>query len=159
MPTPFCASATDATRGSGFSSRSAVRPPHDGLIRMGRYNLTGALAAGQQQDRQTLRPPSPVVPVRTFYCRSRSVISLPAISAAGSSNRRNCGAVLAPAKRATVNHAADPVEQHLMQDGELLAHDPADVEQRLGDRGQPRKARDELANPRLVSRAADGADF
>jgi hypothetical protein len=23
MPTPFCASATDATRGSGFSSRSA----------------------------------------------------------------------------------------------------------------------------------------
>jgi hypothetical protein len=38
---------------------------------------------------------------------------------------------------------ADRVEQHLVQDGELLAHDPADVEQRLGDRGQPRKARDE----------------
>ena len=98
----FCslyAPADDTTQGSRFSSRSAVRPPHDGLRRMGRYNLTVALAAGQQQDRQTLRTPPPVVPVRTFYCRSRSVISLPAISAAGSSNRRNCGAVLAPAER------------------------------------------------------------
>src|SRR6202035_4653944 len=36
---------------------------------------------------------------------------------------------------------ADRVEQHLVQDGELLAHDPTDVEQRLGDRGQPRKTR------------------
>ena len=44
-----------------------------------------------------------------------------------------------------------------MQDGELLAHDPADVEQRLGDRRQPRKARDEVADPRLVSRATDDA--
>src|SRR5207253_7532344 len=34
---------------------------------------------------------------------------------------------------------ADRVEQHLVQDGELLAHDPADIEQRLGDRGQPGK--------------------
>jgi len=35
----------------------------------------------------------------------------------------------------------------------------ADAEQRLGDRRQPRKARDELADPRLVSRAADDAYF
>ena len=55
--------------------------------------------------------------------------------------------------------AADRVEQHLVQDGELLAHDPTDVEQRLGDRGQPRKIRDELADPRLVPRAADDAYF
>src|SRR3984893_9480995 len=38
--------------------------------------------------------------------------------------------------------SADQVEQHLVQDGELLAHDPADAEQRLDDRGQPRKALD-----------------
>ena len=31
--------------------------------------------------------------------------------------------------------AADHVEQHLVQDGELLAHDPTDAEQRLDDRG------------------------
>ena len=55
--------------------------------------------------------------------------------------------------------AADHVEQHLVQDGELPAHDPADVEQRLGDCGQPREARNELADPRLVSTAADDADF
>src|ERR1700674_5304586 len=55
--------------------------------------------------------------------------------------------------------AADRVEQHLVQDGELLAHDPADAEQRLGDRGQPRKALDELADPRLVSAATDDAYF
>src|SRR6266446_5165809 len=40
--------------------------------------------------------------------------------------------------------AADRVEQHLVQHRELLAHDPADGEQRLDDCGQPRKARDEL---------------
>src|SRR6266699_4562874 len=55
--------------------------------------------------------------------------------------------------------AADRVEQHLVQDGELLAHDPADVEQRLGDRGQPSEARDEFADPRLVSTATDDAYF
>src|SRR6266478_520352 len=55
--------------------------------------------------------------------------------------------------------AADRVEQHLVQDGELLAHHPADVEQRLGDRGQPRKALDELADPRLVSTTTDDAYF
>src|SRR3984957_16308303 len=51
------------------------------------------------------------------------------------------------------------VEQHLMQDGELLTHAPGDVEQWLGDRPQPRKTLDELADPRLVSRATDDADF
>src|SRR3954470_13760366 len=35
--------------------------------------------------------------------------------------------------------AADCVEQHLVQAGELLAHHPADAEQRLADRGQPRE--------------------
>ena len=56
----FCspyAPADDTAQGSRFTARSAVRPPHDGLRRMGRYNLTGALAAGQQQDRRTLRTP------------------------------------------------------------------------------------------------------
>jgi hypothetical protein len=51
---PFCAGADDATRGSRFSSRSA-KPPHDGMRRMGRYNLSGALAADQRQDRRPLR--------------------------------------------------------------------------------------------------------
>src|SRR5882757_777474 len=54
---------------------------------------------------------------------------------------------------------ADRVEQHLVQDGELLAHDPADVEQWLGDLGQPRKARHELADPRLASTTTDDAYF
>ena len=54
---------------------------------------------------------------------------------------------------------ADRVEQHLVENGELLAHDPADAEQWLRDRGQPRKAFDELADPRLVSAATDDATF
>src|SRR6516165_6730809 len=53
----------------------------------------------------------------------------------------------------------DHVEQHLVQHGELLAHDPADAEQRLDNHGQPRKARDEFADPRLVSTATDDAYF
>ena len=48
--------------------------------------------------------------------------------------------------------AADHIQQHLVQDGQLLPHDPADTEQRLDDRGQPRKSCDELADPRVVSR-------
>src|SRR6516225_8093080 len=55
--------------------------------------------------------------------------------------------------------AADRVEQHLVQNGQLLAHDLADTEQRLDDRSQPRKSCDELADPRVVSKAADNAHF
>ena len=32
-----------------------ARPPHDGMRRMGRYNLRDGLAANQRQDRQSLR--------------------------------------------------------------------------------------------------------
>ena len=32
-----------------------ARPPHDGMRRMGRYNLRDGLAANQQQDRRSLR--------------------------------------------------------------------------------------------------------
>ena len=32
-----------------------AEPPHDGMRRMGRFNLRGALAADRRQDRQTLR--------------------------------------------------------------------------------------------------------
>jgi hypothetical protein len=32
-----------------------ARPPHDGMRRMGRYNLTDGLAANQRQDRRSLR--------------------------------------------------------------------------------------------------------
>src|SRR5438067_11053686 len=39
------------------------------MRRMGRYNLSGVLAADQRQDRRSLRTPPPVVPVRTFFCR------------------------------------------------------------------------------------------
>src|SRR6516162_11926938 len=55
--------------------------------------------------------------------------------------------------------AADRVQQHLVQDSELLPHDPTDAEHRLDDRGQPRKFCDELADPRVVSKVADGAHF
>src|SRR6516225_8120113 len=60
-----------------------------------------------------------------------------------------------PAHRVGTDH----VEQHLVQHGELLAHDPADAEQRLDNHGQSRKARDEFADPRLVSTATDDAYF
>jgi hypothetical protein len=46
-----------------------------------------------------------------------------------------------------------------VQDGQLLAHDPTDAEQRFDNRGQPRKSCDELAYSSLVSRASDDADF
>ena len=41
--------------GALASLRGRHKPPHDGMRRMGRYNLSGALAADQRQDRRPLR--------------------------------------------------------------------------------------------------------
>ena len=41
--------------GALASLRGRCRPPHDGMRRMGRNNLTGALAADRRQVRRTLR--------------------------------------------------------------------------------------------------------
>jgi hypothetical protein len=54
MPLPFFASADDQ-HGALASLRGRHKPPHDGMRRMGRYNLSGVLAAGRRQDRRTLR--------------------------------------------------------------------------------------------------------
>src|SRR3979411_3259364 len=54
MRSPFCASANDAT-GLSLLFEVGVTPPHDGMRRMERYNLSSALAAGQRPDRRTLR--------------------------------------------------------------------------------------------------------
>jgi hypothetical protein len=61
---------------------------------MRRYNLTDGLAANQRQGHYELT--APVVPVRTFFCRSRTRYLLACnFSVLGSGNRRNWGAVLA----------------------------------------------------------------
>src|SRR6516165_12285653 len=59
----------------------------------------------------------PVVPVRTFFCRSRTRY-LPAcnFSVVGSGNGRNRGAVLAPAELATVD--PHPVQNHSQPPGD-----------------------------------------
>jgi hypothetical protein len=41
--------------GALASLRGRHKPPHDGMRRMGRYNLSGVLAADRRQDRRTLR--------------------------------------------------------------------------------------------------------
>jgi hypothetical protein len=53
-PPRSCASA-HLSHGALASLRGRHKPPHDGMRRMGRYNLWGALAAGQRQDQPTLR--------------------------------------------------------------------------------------------------------
>src|SRR6202790_5819941 len=83
---------------------------------MGRHNLWDALAADQVRGRigrpYELTPP--VVPVRTFFCRSRTryllACGFPAFSAGGSGNRKNRGAVLAPAELAAID--PHPVQNH-----------------------------------------------
>src|ERR1700737_3039285 len=39
------------------------------------------------------------------------------------------------------------VEQHFVEDGKLLPHDPSDGAQWLDDQREPGRARDQLANP------------
>jgi len=54
MLSPFCASANDHT-GLLLLFEVSAKPPHDGMRRMGWYNLLSALAADERQDRRTLR--------------------------------------------------------------------------------------------------------
>src|SRR5215467_12821638 len=55
MLSPFCASATDTPTGLVLLFEVGARPPHDGMRRMGRYDLWDGLAAHQRQDRRSLR--------------------------------------------------------------------------------------------------------
>src|SRR5436190_9891818 len=101
---PFCASADDATRGSCFSSRSAPKPPHDGMRRMGRYNLSGVLAADQRQDRRSLRTPPTRRPREDIFLpeQNRYLLACTWVPPPAGSRRRRNGAVLAPAELATI---------------------------------------------------------
>src|SRR6516165_11261500 len=85
-----------------------ARPPHDGMRRMGRYNLTDGLAANQRQDRRTLRTHPTHRPREDIFLPKQNALSsltvvLPAFSAAVSGNRRNRGAVLPPPELATID--------------------------------------------------------
>ena len=82
---------------------------------MGRYNLRDGLAVDHGRINRPCELTPPVVPVRTFFCRSRTryllvASNFPAFCAADSGNRRNRGAVLAPAELATID--PHPVKNH-----------------------------------------------
>src|SRR3954462_2808834 len=87
------------------------------MRRMGRSNLSGALAVDWPQDRRTLRThPTRRPREDVFSAGAEPVISLcnfPAFSATGSGSRRNGGAVPALAELATI----DP---HPMQNDDVL---------------------------------------
>ncbi len=53
----------------------------------------------------------------------------------------------------------DDVQQHLVQPGELLAHDAANGEQWLDDSGKPGQPFDQLADADLEPELADHADL
>src|SRR6516225_9161241 len=85
-----------------------ARPPHDGMRRMGRPNLSGALAADKRQDQPALRTHPTRRPREDIFLRKQNAlifltVVFPAFSAAVSGNRRNRGAVLAPAELATID--------------------------------------------------------
>src|SRR5215471_14462930 len=79
------------------------------MRRMGRYNLSGALAAERRQDQRALRThPTRRPREDIFLPKQNALISLtavfPAFSAAASGNRRNRGAVLlAPPELVTID--------------------------------------------------------
>ena len=52
---PFALRLLSGHTGLSLLFEVGVRPPHDGMRRMGRYNLNRALAANQRQERETLR--------------------------------------------------------------------------------------------------------
>jgi hypothetical protein len=101
--------------GALASLRGRHKPPHDGMregwggtICRASLPLVGGRIGGPYE----LTPP--VVPVRTFCCRSRTryllACNFPAFSADGSGNPRSGGAVLLPAELAAIN--PHPVQNH-----------------------------------------------
>jgi hypothetical protein len=123
---PSCAPADDAARGSGFSSRSAPRRLMMGSEGWGGTIFGAPLPRVSSRIGRPYELTSPVVPVRTFFCRSRTRYLLAGnFSVAGSGNRRNRGAVLAPAELATVD--PHPVQNHGQAPGDRNdgATDPA----------------------------------
>src|SRR5580692_9865728 len=84
------------------------------MRRMGRFNLSGALAVDRRQDRQTLRTHPTRRPREDIFLPEQNALSpccdFPALSAVGSGYRRNSGAVLAPAELATID--PHPVQNH-----------------------------------------------
>ncbi len=112
------------------------------MRRVGRSNLRGVLAAGQRQDQPTLRTHPARRPREDIFCRSRTryllARSFPAFSAAGSGNRRNGGAVLAPAELAAVD--PHPVQNHGQAPGDRddCSTYPAPLSHSHAPRLQPR---------------------
>src|SRR6266852_9851724 len=108
------------------------------MRRMGRYNLSGALAADERQDRRTLRTPPTRRPREDIFCRSRTryllACNFPAFSAGGSGNRGNGGAVLLPAELATID--PHPVQNHGQAPGDR--DDGSTYPAPLGDPDAPR---------------------
>jgi hypothetical protein len=88
--------------------------------RMGRYNLSGALAADRRQDWRTLRTHPTRRPREDIFCRSRTRYLLagkfPCVLRRRSASRRNRGAVLAPAEFATIDPL--PVQDHSQPPGD-----------------------------------------
>ena len=132
--------------GALASLRGRHKPPHDGMRRMGRYNLFRAplpLVGGRIGGPYELTPP--VVPVRTFCCRSRTryllACNIPAFSADGSGNRRSGGAGLLPAELAAID--PHPVQNHGQAPGDRDdgATDPAPLGHPDAPRLQPRPFR------------------
>src|ERR1700756_4579368 len=84
-----------------------VRPPHDGMRRMGRPNLSGPLAADERQDRRRPRNHPTPRPREDIFLPKQNRYLLdggsPAFSAAASGNRRDRGVVLAPPELATID--------------------------------------------------------
>src|SRR4029077_6866758 len=102
----YCASAY-LSHGALASLRGRRRPPHDGMRRMGRPNLSGDLAADERQDQRALRTHPTRRPREDIFLPKQNRYLLdggsPAFSAAASGNRKDRGVVLAPPELATID--------------------------------------------------------
>ena len=123
--------------GALASLRGRRKPPHDGMRRVGRYNLRDGLAADRRQDRQTLRTHPTRRPREDIFLPEQNALSA-CLHSAASRNRRNRSAALAPAELATVN--PHPVQNHSQAPGDRDdgATDPAPLSHPHAPRLQPR---------------------
>src|SRR5215472_17056915 len=107
IPAPSCASAHLSHTGLSLLFEVGVRPPHDGIRRMRRPNLSGALAADERQDQRPLRThPTRRPREDIFLPKQNALISLTVVFfvlRGGSGNRRNRGAVLPPPELAAID--------------------------------------------------------
>jgi hypothetical protein len=110
----FCVSVCGDTRGLSLLVEVGIKPLHDGMRRMGRYNLlAGSLPLSAEGSADLTNSPHPSSPWGHVSVRAERVFSLPAVFAFFPAGSGNCkSAALTLLQRNSLPVEPHPVENY-----------------------------------------------